>query len=133
METYAIRLKPGQDLKREIAQLARERRVKAGCVVTCVGSLRVANLRFANQPTGTLLEGKYEIVSLVGTFSDESAHLHLSISDATGVTVGGHLLEGNLIYTTAELVVGVLPGLAFTREVDPAYGYRELVVRQEDR
>lgn len=130
VETYAIRLRPGQDLKREITQLAREHRIKAGYVVTCVGSLRVANLRFANQPEATSLAGKYEIVSLVGTFSDESAHLHLSIADSTGVTVGGHLMEGNLIYTTAELVVGVLPGLEFARELDPTYGYPELVVRK---
>ena len=132
METYAIRLEPGQDLKREITQLARERRIKAGCVVTCVGSLRLANLRFANRAEATPLEGKYEIVSLVGTFSDESAHLHLSISDSTGVTVGGHLMEGNLIYTTAELVIGVIPGLEFAREVDPTYGYPELVVRKRE-
>ena len=133
METYAIRLKPGQDLKREITQLARERRIRAGCVVTCVGSLRTANLRFANQAEATPLEGKYEIVSLVGTFSDESSHLHLSIADSTGVTIGGHLMEGNLIYTTAELVIGVMPGLEFAREIDPTYGYPELVVKKRDR
>src|SRR4051812_38053687 len=90
LDIYAIRLLPGQDLKREIMQLALSQQIKAGCILTCVGSLQAANLRFANQPEGTALSGKFEIVSLVGTFSDETAHLHLSISDSTGATIGGH-------------------------------------------
>jgi uncharacterized protein len=130
LDIYAIRLLPGQDLRHEIMQLALTRKIKAGCILTCVGSLQAANLRFANQPQGTLLSGKFEIVSLVGTFSDETAHLHLCISDSTGVTIGGHLIEGNLVYTTVELVIGSLPHIEFTRETDPTYGYKELVVRK---
>ena len=133
MEVMALRLKPGQDLKNELMQWARTEKVKAGCVVTCVGSLQEVNLRFANQPEGTVLKGKYEIVSLVGTFSDESAHLHLSVSDTTGATTGGHLLDGNLIYTTAELVIGLLPDVEFARETDPTYGYKELMIKQKNR
>ncbi len=130
LDIYAIRLMPGQDLKREIRQLALTRKIKAGCILTCVGSLQAANLRFANQPEGTPLSGKFEIVSLVGTFSDETAHLHLSISDSTGATIGGHLMEGNLVYTTIELVLSSLPGTEFARETDPTYGYKELVVKK---
>ncbi|MES2732332.1 MAG: PPC domain-containing DNA-binding protein [Bacteroidota bacterium] len=133
METYVIRLKPGQDLKKEIMRWASTQKIKAGCVITCVGSLQEANMRFANQPEGTRLEGKYEIVSLVGTFSEEAAHLHLSISDSTGTTTGGHLMDGNLVYTTVELVLGHMPGLEFTREVDPTFGYKELVIKKRKK
>lgn len=131
LDIYAVRLKPGQDLKRELMQLARDQHIKAGCVLTCVGSLQAANLRFANQPEGTPLSGKFEIVSLVGTFSDETMHVHLSIADSTGATLGGHLMEGNLVYTTAELVIGSLPRTEFARETDPTYGYKELVVKKK--
>jgi uncharacterized protein len=133
LDLYAIRLQPGQDLKREIMQLALAHHIKAGCIITCVGSLQAANLRFANQSTGTALAGKFEIVSLVGTFSDETAHLHLSVSDAAGATTGGHLMDGNLVYTTVELVIGSLPDTEFAREVDPTYGYKELVVKKSKK
>lgn len=133
MDVVALRLKPGQDLKKELMKWARTEKVKAGCVVTCVGSLQEVTLRFANQPEGTVLKGKYEIVSMVGTFSDEAAHLHLSVSDSTGATIGGHLMDGNLIYTTAEMVIGILPDLEFARETDPTYGYKELVIKKKGR
>ena len=133
MRVYALRLKPGQDLKKEIMQLARTQQIRAGCVVTCVGSLQEANLRFANQPVGTPMPGKFEILSLVGTFSVDAAHLHLSIADSTGRTFGGHLMDGNRIYTTAELVIGIMPELEFVREADPTYGYQELLVRKRKK
>ncbi len=55
-------------------------------------------------------------------------HLHLSIADTKGVVVGGHVLDGNLIYTTAEIVIGEADTLQFEREPDPASGWDELVV-----
>ena len=108
---------------------AEKNKIKAGFVATCVGSLEQVNLRYANQPSGTLLKGHFEILSLSGTFSDTSAHLHLSVADSTGKTIGGHLLDDNQIYTTAEIVVGELLDVEFTRELDSTYGYQELVIR----
>jgi uncharacterized protein len=131
IKTTAIRLKPHQDLKKELIAFAAEEKLKAGCIVTCVGSLEHVNLRFANQPEGKSLKGHFEILSLVGTFSETSAHLHLSVADNTGVTIGGHLLDGNLIYTTAEIVIGELTDLEFKRVVDSTYGHLELQVKRE--
>ncbi len=128
MSVRALRLGPGADLKRELARFARESGMRAGIVVTCVGSLTRAVLRLADQREATTFEGKHEIVSLVGTLSPDGDHLHLAISDATGRTVGGHLMDGSLVYTTAEIALGELEGLAFSREVDPRTTFRELVV-----
>ncbi len=126
---YAFRLRPGQDLKRGLLDFARAHRLRAASVVTCVGSLQRLHVRFANQDHGTVLEGKYEIVSLVGTFhADEGGHFHLSVADEQGQMVGGHLLEGNLVYTTAEVVVVEATQLEFRRTPDEATGYRELEV-----
>jgi predicted DNA-binding protein with PD1-like motif len=66
-------------------------------------------LRFANQSFGTELTGHFEIVSLTGTLSQYGSHYHIAISDGTGHTVGAHLLEGCKVYTTAEIVLAVLP------------------------
>jgi uncharacterized protein len=68
-------------------------------------------------------------VSLVGTLTQDGAHLHVSLADRSGVTLGGHLLDGSAVYTTAEIVLAELPALAFAREHDPESGYDELVVR----
>jgi predicted DNA-binding protein with PD1-like motif len=101
---YTIRLKPHQDLKVELMKFAEAHKLKAAFVATCVGSLEQLNLRYANQSAGIKQSGHFEILSLVGTFNDASSHFHLSVADSTGKTIGGHLLEENLIYTTAEIV-----------------------------
>ncbi len=126
----AFRLTPHQDLKKELMKFARDEKIKAGFIATCVGSLEQVILRFANQESGVTLMGHFEIVSLTGTFSDSTCHLHLSVADSTGKTWGGHLLDGSLVYTTAEIVVGELTDLNFERETDSTYGYKELVVKR---
>ena|SRR5689334_24543213 len=128
---YCFRLKPHEDLKQSIARFATENSIKAGAIVSCAGSLAQFNIRFANQPEGTLKQGYFEIVSLSGTFNDSSSHIHISVSDNTGSTIGGHLLDKNLIYTTAEIVVVELTDVEFTRETDPTYGYQELLVKKK--
>jgi predicted DNA-binding protein with PD1-like motif len=133
MQTYSFRLKPGEDLKAEIEELVKQRRIEAGIILTCVGSLTDVTLRLANQDGPSNWHGHFEVVSLVGTLSINGSHLHLSVSDSTGQTIGGHLLEGCKIYTTAEIVLGVMPDLRYVREPDPTFGYRELVVRRKKR
>ncbi|MFO7622919.1 MAG: DUF296 domain-containing protein [Anaerolineales bacterium] len=48
MNTFALRLKPYQDLRRELEAFAAARQMRAGLVLTCVGSLTQAALRLAN-------------------------------------------------------------------------------------
>lgn len=134
LKTYALRLKPGQDLRQELEKFAKERKLQAGLIVTAVGSLTKAGLRLADQSGATRFEGKFEIVSLVGTLSPDGPHLHLSVSDKTGRTIGGHLVEGCTVYTTVELVIGEIEGVRFTREQDAESGYKELrVTRRASR
>jgi uncharacterized protein len=129
IKIHALRLKPNQDLKQEIEAFVKKENIKAGWIMTCVGSLTQANLRYANQPEGTKSNGHFEIVSLVGTVSVNGSHIHLSMSDSLGVTKGGHLLEGNLIYTTAEIVIGESKNHVFTREKDGSTPWEELQVK----
>ena len=113
----------------EIVQFGKERHIRAGVILTCVGSLEQVTLRYANTGKATHLNGHFEIVSLVGTFAEHSGeHIHLSVSDGQGKTSGGHMLAGNKVYTTAEIVLGALDNLEFDRELDPTYGYAELAV-----
>lgn len=129
MKTHALRLHPDQDLKVELDAFADTQQLEAACVLACVGSLRRAVLRYADQNHPTELDDKFEIVSLTGTLSRYGSHYHISIADGEGCTLGAHLLEGCLIYTTAEIVIGELPGVSFVREADSATGYDELSIR----
>lgn len=125
----ALRLRPGQDLRQELVKAIQAEGIEAAAVVTCVGSLTKVTLRYANQPEGTVLEGGHlEIVSLVGTLSTQGSHLHLAVSDESGRTSGGHLMDGSAVYTTAEVVLVALDDLSFRRERDPDTTYGELVI-----
>lgn len=124
-----LRLRPGDDLRAALEQWTRENVVPAGCIVSAVGSLTSAWLRFAGRDEATELPGPLELVALSGTLSKDGAHLHASVADADGRVTAGHVLPGCMVRTTAEIVIGVLSESAFAREYDPATGYRELVLR----
>ncbi|RYF84749.1 MAG: DNA-binding protein, partial [Chitinophagaceae bacterium] len=118
VKTHAVRLKPGADLRKEIEDYVKKNNIKAGWIATCAGSLTTYNIRFANQPDGVKDSGHFEIVSLTGTASVNGSHLHISISDSTGRTIGGHLLDSNIVYTTAEIILQEDDSFVFTREKD---------------
>lgn len=128
MNPHALRLQPQQDLKKELLAWAKSHNIKAASVLTCVGSLTELNIRLAKADKATKRTGFFEIVSLVGTFSDSGAHFHISVADESGAVTGGHLLDDNIIYTTAEIVIAELPELVFERKPDPKTGYLELQI-----
>ncbi len=130
MRTLALRLHPGHDLKHELRALCEREDIRAGWILTCVGSLARLRLRLAGATDHLVRDGHFEIVSLTGTLSRHGSHLHLAAADEQGVTVGGHLVDGCVVRTTAELVVGVADQLVFRREPDPATGFDELVVER---
>ena len=47
LKVYVLRLRPNQDLFRELDQFVRENNLKAAFVMTCVGSLTKATIRMA--------------------------------------------------------------------------------------
>lgn len=130
--SHAFRLKPGQDLKQSIDSFVKAKNIQAGWIASCVGSLAEYNIRFANQEKGYSDKGHFEIVSLVGTLSVNGSHIHLSISDSTGKTIGGHLLAGCKVYTTAEIVISEAADLIFTREKDGSTPWEELQIKKKD-
>lgn len=133
MKIYALRLKPNQDLRAELEKFTKENKISAGFIINAVGSLKETKIRLADKSESTGFEGKFEIVSLVGTLAQDGVHLHISVSDGTGKTLGGHLVEGCKIYTTAEIVIGSAEDLIFTRETDPETTYKELKIRKKGK
>jgi len=97
-------------------------------MVTCVGSLKSAKLRMAGGDIVVERQGPFEILSLVGTWTPEGGHWHISLSDHQGEVWGGHLCNGSVVYTTAEIVILDVGHHGPTRTHDPETGYDELYV-----
>lgn len=131
IKTYALRLKPGSDLRRSIQSFVDKKKLAAAWVVTCAGSLTDYKIRFANQQKADSGSGHFEIVSLTGTLSVNGSHMHISISDSTGKTMGGHLQEGSIVYTTAEIIIQSSDKLVFKREKDGTTPWEELQVEEK--
>ena len=131
MNVHVLRLSPGDDLRASLetafAQLSRQHGIAAACIVSAVGSLSHAVLRYADKSGGSEVSGPLELLMLSGTLSTDGAHLHGSVADANGAVKGGHILRGCIVRTTAEVVIALLPGWEFRRELDAATGFKELV------
>lgn len=120
----ALRLHPGDDLRGALEAAGR-----TGFVLAGIGSLTHAQLRFAGAPGPTRIEGPLEILTLSGSLTPAGVHLHVSVSDASGRVLGGHVCAGSEVCTTVELLVAPLPAGSLSRAFDPATGYAELVIR----
>jgi len=130
MKTYAVRLFPNQDLMKELEKIVLENNIKAGFIISCLGSLKKAYLRMPGGKTFKNFEGHYEILCLNGTLSVNGSHLHLAMSVfPEGNVLGGHVLEeGCIIATTAEIIIGALEDVEFDRKFDENTGFKELQV-----
>ncbi|MBC7919293.1 MAG: DNA-binding protein [Rhodoferax sp.] len=133
MKTVPIRLTPGQDLRIALEAAVQGQNCRAAFVLSGIGSLSTAGIRFAGADQPTRLTGDMEILSLCGTIASNveksSSHLHMAISTADGQVIGGHVVAGCIVRTTAEVLLALLPDWEFSREPDAATGYDDLVVR----
>ena len=127
-ESYVIRLKPGQELKTEVDRLAHERRLQAASITSAVGSLTDVSLRLANRDETTHYTGHFEVVSLSGYLADGEFHVHMAVSDGDGRTMGGHVTEGNIVYTTLVIVIQEHLRYRYRREMDESTHHAELVI-----
>lgn len=133
MRVTPLRLAPGTDLRREIERAVDAMPERCGYVLSGIGSLAEASVRFAAVETPALLDEPLEILSLAGSVTPEGAHLHATLSTASGRVLGGHLAHGCRIRTTAEVLVAALPEWRLSRRHDPATGYLELdIARRPD-
>lgn len=129
MKTHFFRLHPHQDIKKEILDFVFKNKIKAGVIVSAVGSLENLNIRLANSSTVLQKKEKFEVLSLNGTLSLEGVHLHISVANSTGQCFGGHLLDENFIFTTLEVSILEFKDVEFLRQHDPQTGYKELIIK----
>jgi predicted DNA-binding protein with PD1-like motif len=125
---YAFRLRPGQDLKVEIQDFLIRNEIAAGWICTCIGSLTNYAIRFANQKEASTGEGYFEILSVTGTLSINGSHLHISLANSSGQAIGGHLVDGNIVFTTVEIIIAATANTVFERAQDIQTGFLELKI-----
>lgn len=130
MRIICKRLHRGDDLLGSIRAIAQTEKIDAGVVLSGVGCVSSARVRDASGVNVRELSRHFEIVSLGGTVSQTRCHLHIALSDESLATVGGHLLEGCIINTTCELIIGVLDGVRFDTEQDAETGYDEIIFQE---
>ncbi len=108
------RLPYKSDLVRELKKLATKQNITGGSVQV-VGSLGRARLSFFDQKIRAYREldfdAPHEIVAGNGNISirDEdgspSVHLHIAVADSQGKVVGGHCLEGCLVFAVEFIIL----------------------------
>lgn len=128
MKEYAVRLKSGNDLKKEIEKACNN---STGVILSGVGCLRNLNIRLAGGKDYLSKKDDFEIVSLIGTISNGKAHVHICASDNKGNCLGGHLEYDSIVNTTCELVIGILQDYESIREFDDTTGYKEIEFRKK--
>ena len=67
MKVVPLRLQPGDDLRLALEAWMGEQQEQAGCLISAVGSLSLAQLRLAGATQTMAIHGELEILSLSGT------------------------------------------------------------------
>ncbi|WP_280151446.1 DNA-binding protein [Piscinibacter sp. XHJ-5] len=129
MSYLPLRLQPGVDLRQSLEAALSAGGESSAFVVSGIGSLSSARLRFAGEESETSLAGMFEILCLAGTLTRDGAHLHMAIADRHGRVVGGHVCYGNTVRTTAEVLLAHPQDWRLSRELDASTGFKELIVR----
>lgn len=130
--SHAFRLTRGKDVKQEIIAYCKKKNIEAGVIISAVGCIQHLHIRLAEAKDYIDKDECYEIVSITGTVSKDDVHIHISVSDNTGKTIGGHLKDGTIVDTTCEVVIYELEDYIFTRELDSMTGYDELLIKRKE-
>lgn len=123
---HTLRMLPGDDVRLSLQSWCELNGIEAAAIVSAVGSLSHAHIRFGGKQDGAFVEGNLEVCALSGTLSKHGMHVHLAVADGDGRMTGGHMLQGCLVRTTLEVVIQEIGGVRFARRPDERTGYDEL-------
>jgi predicted DNA-binding protein with PD1-like motif len=129
-KTIMQRLRKGEDLVAELTRVCRENGVTRGSVQV-IGAMEQARLGYYHQDARKYethaIDKHVEILSGIGNVSlldgEVFVHLHLTLSDDACQCMGGHAMEGNIIFA-AEAIVTEIPGNALNRVYDEPTGLK---------
>ena len=145
-----LRLPPDADVYHALREVARQEGISSGVILSGVGSLKKITLRnvrlfpdeFPIQDRHRIYITKtepLELLTLTGSISqrDGATHVHAHAVISSGLeeaaAYGGHLVEGCIVFSTVEIIIGAIHGIAMTREMDPQTRVIELCFAREDQ
>ena len=122
------KLSCGCDLLEELTNVATERDVKLGRI-EAIGAVQKARIGFYNQETRiyqfVALDHPLEIINLIGNISlkdgNPFVHAHITLSDESGKSYGGHLAPGTVVFA-CEFLLEAFDGPAYNRCFDEETG-----------
>jgi uncharacterized protein len=132
-----MRLAPGDDILPTMIYIAKKCGINQAVIVGGAASLSEAHIRNVRKyPESfpitddvrifTQLDGPLELLSLSGNISrlenDEPyihCHAAISVGKPDALAVGGHVLPGTVVYSTAELSLVEITGCSILRRDDP--------------
>jgi predicted DNA-binding protein with PD1-like motif len=125
---FVGRLATGSDVVAEIEHYCAEQGIVAARV-SVIGAVRRARYAYYEQHEHRYLELEstthHEITGFVGNVSERDGkpflHAHATFADASGATVGGHLLLGVEVFA-AEVIIDELADVALVRQHDEDTG-----------
>ena len=132
----AIRLGPGDDVIKSLEEIARQKNIKSGVILSGAGVLSQVTLRnvrlfpdeFPVQDRNRIYTPKkepLEVLSLSGNISrrDGEVHIHCHITVSSGLedgrAYGGHLIEGCIVLAYCEIIIAEITGMEIKRRTDP--------------
>jgi len=125
---FIERIPTDEDLVRYLEALARRRKLHTAWI-SGIGAVRRASLATYDQTARkyepVVFEEPFELLSLQGNLSlrdgEPFAHVHVVLARRDGTTVGGHVLEGTVVFLT-ELMITEKEGPALQRHPDEVTG-----------
>ena len=129
----AVRLHPGDDVLLSLEQLCREKNLKNGLILSAIGSLDGAAfynpVELPHKKAGygysdpICMDGPIELLSLSGMICHDDQgkillHVHYCLADKDGNGFGGHVIEGNEVLLTTDVVIAEIEGIEMGRAYD---------------
>ena len=131
-EVIALRLDEGDDIQACVEQVARERHLQGGAVISGIGTLKRARLHMV-QTTGYPpregfldLTGPIEVSAIHGIIANGQPHLHITIADHEGQAYAGHLEPGCVTLYLCEIVIVWFADLPLQRVRNSETGISQL-------
>lgn len=129
----AARMSPGEDVLLGLEQVCKEYNIKDGVILSGMGSLDGAQffnpVPLKEKKAGygyseaVVLRGPIELVGMAGMICHDDKgetllHVHYALSDQHGTGHGGHLIEGNKVLMTVDVMIGEIDGMEMGRGYD---------------
>ena len=120
-EIYRVRLDRGDLLLESLLEIIKKYDIQDGALLTAVGSLQectfhgVMSLAEKPEQKFTTKKGPMEILNINGIIAGGEPHFHMTLSDPSGPSFGGHLEKGCKVLYRAELTIAKFSGAKVAR------------------